>query len=332
MAQASKDKTSASSGHALQRKKVKPPPHVTGIAIRLTATIKDKDRTASKSNIEARSNDKAKIDTYSRETAGGNGSGKTSTKKSTGGRALGSQGYSEEYTLALLSIMHTILPRDTNEWERVVPMYNEHYATPEEREIRTLESLKSKYRHLLAPLPPSGKTRCPESQDRAIEVQRLIQGKVHKLIVDDSATDDSSIDENMQREDEEEGSAPTDSDESQYDANSCPDEDHSSPLPRPGRPQRQADTRSKRSHQGRPIDASTFQKRPRQNGRSNTIRRGSGTSAWQQHRDEQEYYRNQREMQQFLAVQNASLQEANTALNTKIMSMGTALDSKRLSR
>ncbi|KAG1687839.1 hypothetical protein DVH05_004570 [Phytophthora capsici] len=187
MAQASKDKTSASSGHALQRKKVKPPPRdwnchssdgdsdSSSNSRVLQATIKGKGRAASKSNSEARSNDKAKSDTDSRETAGGNGSGKTSTKKSTDGRALGSQGYSEEDTLALLSIMHTILPRGTNEWERVVQMYNEHYATPDEREIRTLESLKSKYRHLLAPLPPNGKTRCPESRDRAIEVQRLIQ-------------------------------------------------------------------------------------------------------------------------------------------------------------
>lgn len=234
--------------------------------------------------------------------------------------------------MALLTIIDEVLPRGSNEWDHVRRLYNERHAAVEGRDTRTADSLKSRYRHVLMPLAPSGKTRCPATRVLAVEISQKIAQRVHSVTVDDEASLDSS---------DQDGSDSSGGDEeskcqSQSDPNSCPSDDQPSQLSAAEMGSSQAQTPqptttgSKRGRPSKAIPAKTFQRNTNTNtGKGKRVRRGSGNNVWAQHMEEQSVHRARKEIQQFLSVQNASLQETNTALTNKVMTLSTELDTKR---
>ncbi|ETP51896.1 hypothetical protein F442_03024 [Phytophthora nicotianae P10297] len=130
-----------------------------------------------------------------------------------GGRPVGVQGYSESDTMALLTLIDQDLPRGGNEWDRVRDQYNVQHALVEGRDTRTTDSLKSRFRHVLAPAAPSGKTRFSALRTMAVEIQQRIMNKVHNVTVDDS----QSLEER--------------SDNDEYDQNSASEHDEDSEKP-----------------------------------------------------------------------------------------------------
>ncbi|KAE9015515.1 hypothetical protein PR003_g26584 [Phytophthora rubi] len=257
---------------------------------------------------------------------------KTSKPKVKAGRSQGSQGYNESDTMALLTIVDEILPRGSNEWNQVRDLYNEQHAKVEGRASRTTESLKSRYRHVLMPQAPTGKTRCPATRELAVKISQRIARKVYNVTVDDEASMDSS-DTDASEAGQSDGETKS---QSQSDVNSCPSDDQpsQSSAAEAAPSQRQAPlptaTGLKRVRSSKNVPAQAFQRNTNaKTGQDKRVRR-SGSNVWAQHMEEQAAHRERREIQQFLSVQNASLQEENnTALTNKLLALSTELDSKR---
>ncbi|ETP28316.1 hypothetical protein F442_22391 [Phytophthora nicotianae P10297] len=184
--------------------------------------------------------------------------------------------------MALLTLIDQDLPRGGNEWDRVRDQYNAQHALIEGRDTRTTDSLKSRFRHVLAPAAPSGKTRCSALRTMVVEIQQRIMNKAS-------------------------GAAETDSTSQQTEQ-----------------------PRLKRIRSATQIQPKHLQRSTKVEGaKPKRVIRDSGMSLWSRHTEEQAAHRGNREIQSFLSVQNASLQDANTALTNRLIALTSELDSKR---
>ncbi|CEG50065.1 uncharacterized protein PHALS_07793 [Plasmopara halstedii] len=66
-----------------------------------------------------------------------------------GGRALGSEGYSQTDTWALLACVREVLPTEQSTWEQVLQLYRTKHAVPNNRAQRNSTGVKIKFRQLL---------------------------------------------------------------------------------------------------------------------------------------------------------------------------------------
>ncbi|ETN14729.1 hypothetical protein PPTG_07717 [Phytophthora nicotianae INRA-310] len=206
--------------------------------------------------------------------------------------------------MALLTLIDQDLPRGGNEWDRVRDQYNAQHALIEGRDTRTTDSLKSRFRHVLAPGAPSGKTRCSALRTMVVEIQQRIMNKVHNVTVNDS--------------------------ENQSIVNSLPSTQASGAAEADSTSQQTEQPRLKRSRSATQIQPKHLQRSTKVEGaKPKRVIRDSGMSLWSRHREEQAAHRGNREIQGYLSVQNASLQEAKTALTNRLIALTSELDSKR---
>ncbi|ETP41571.1 hypothetical protein F442_11344 [Phytophthora nicotianae P10297] len=223
-----------------------------------------------------------------------------------GGRPVGAQGYSESDTMALLTLIDQDLPRGGNEWDRVRDQYNAQHALVEGRDTRTTDSLKSRFRHVLAPAAPSGKTRCSALRTMAVEIQQRIMNKVHNVTVDDS----QSFEERNDNDEYDENSASEHDDDSENQSNNNHVRSEAVP-PLKFNPSTCSAVRKSRV----PNPSVSFA--------AVVCRCGRATQKNKLLTVETERFK------VFLSVQNASLQEANTALTNRLIALTSELDSKR---
>ncbi|KUF76821.1 hypothetical protein AM587_10001245 [Phytophthora nicotianae] len=215
-----------------------------------------------------------------------------------GGRPVGAQGYSESDTMALLTLIDQDLPRGGNEWDRVRDQYNAQHALVEGRDTRTTDSLKSRFRHVLAPAAPSGKTRCSALRTMAVEIQQRIMNKVHNVTVDDSQSleersDNDEYDENSASEHDEDS-------ENQSNVNSLPSTQASGAAEADSTSQQTEQPRLKRSRSTTQIQPKHLRCSTKVEGaKPKRVIRGSGMSLWSRHTEEQAAHRGNREIQSF---------------------------------
>jgi hypothetical protein len=87
-----------------------------------------------------------------------------------GGRSLGSEGYTQSDTRALLACIKEVLPSGPSSWEHVLHLYRMRHATPHNRAPRNLTGIKSKFRQLVNWRQDQGKEAPQEILDaRAIQ-------------------------------------------------------------------------------------------------------------------------------------------------------------------
>ncbi|KAA1080359.1 hypothetical protein PGT21_004051 [Puccinia graminis f. sp. tritici] len=106
-------------------------------------------------------------------TRGGRGSTNSSQKRA-GGRAPGSQGYSQANCKALNHCVRQILPLGSQEWLKVQALYN-HWAIANNRLECEADPLKTNFRTMVNARKPTGKTVCPPWICEAKEIEVLIR-------------------------------------------------------------------------------------------------------------------------------------------------------------
>ncbi|RLN95588.1 hypothetical protein BBJ28_00018341 [Nothophytophthora sp. Chile5] len=88
-----------------------------------------------------------------------------------GGRIRGAEGFSKADSQAVLACIQKILPVRTGEWEQALEEYRSTYATPNDRAVRDVSSLKNKFRQWLKLEQPAGTSRVEVEEARAIQAQ-----------------------------------------------------------------------------------------------------------------------------------------------------------------
>ncbi|PLW21925.1 hypothetical protein PCASD_12860 [Puccinia coronata f. sp. avenae] len=107
------------------------------------------------------------------------------TAQSRPGCAKGSQGYSIPDLLALVEAVQAFLPLGAQEWERVQQRYNSQYAKVEGRDIRELNSLKTKFRALVTHPKKTGDPDCPKHLCDAKATQNAMDARAHVIACND---------------------------------------------------------------------------------------------------------------------------------------------------
>jgi hypothetical protein len=106
------------------------------------------------------------------------------------GRAKGSQGYSIPDLLALVEAVRAFLPLGAQEWERVQQRYNSQYAEVEGRDIRELNSLKTKFQALVTHPKKTGDPDCPKHVCDAKATQNAMDARAHVIACNDPEDED----------------------------------------------------------------------------------------------------------------------------------------------
>ncbi|RLN93701.1 hypothetical protein BBJ28_00015582 [Nothophytophthora sp. Chile5] len=88
-----------------------------------------------------------------------------------GGRIRGAEGFSKADSQAVLACIQKILPVRTGQWEQALEEYRSTYATPNDRAVRDVSSLKNKFRQWLKLEQPAGTSRVEVEEARAVQAQ-----------------------------------------------------------------------------------------------------------------------------------------------------------------
>ena len=107
------------------------------------------------------------------------------------GRAKGLQGYSIPDLLALVEAVRAFLPLGAQEWERVQQRYNSQYAEVKGRDIRELNSLKTKFRALVTHPKKTGDPNCPKHVCDAKSTQNAMDSRSHVIACNDPEDEDN---------------------------------------------------------------------------------------------------------------------------------------------
>ncbi|KAH9470348.1 hypothetical protein Pst134EA_007614 [Puccinia striiformis f. sp. tritici] len=91
------------------------------------------------------------------------------------GRAPGSQGYTDNDCRAVVAAIKEVIPLGSNEWDRVVDMYNNNYARPNHCALRDEKSIRGKFRHLFQARKPTGDPSIKDFVREAKELWKLMQ-------------------------------------------------------------------------------------------------------------------------------------------------------------
>ncbi|KAH9446208.1 hypothetical protein Pst134EB_024026 [Puccinia striiformis f. sp. tritici] len=105
------------------------------------------------------------------------------------GRQAGSQGYSEEDSMALCDAVKHVLPLGSNDWERVRELYSQ-YTDHHQRNQRDAEPLKTKFRTMVNAKKPTGDPNIKESIRYAKRVSNMIKERAYLLSHTDADRDD----------------------------------------------------------------------------------------------------------------------------------------------
>ncbi|KAI9613265.1 hypothetical protein KEM48_003815 [Puccinia striiformis f. sp. tritici PST-130] len=105
------------------------------------------------------------------------------------GRQAGSQGYSEEDSMALCDAVKHVLPLGSNDWERVRELYSQ-YADHHQRNQRDAEPLKTKFRTMVNAKKPTGDPNIKESIRYTKRVSNMIKERAYLLSHTDADRDD----------------------------------------------------------------------------------------------------------------------------------------------
>ncbi|KAI0692693.1 hypothetical protein C8T65DRAFT_711342 [Cerioporus squamosus] len=160
----------------------------TSTASTASAAAKGKKRVSEETSAVPTKKQKAAAQTSTKSTGKGKGKAKAVPEPAKGtahtGRQLGSHNYNDEDVDAVLAIAQDVLPIGQNAWAEVTRRFNA-WAEENGRPSRTQKPLKTKFESLVRTPKPTGNAEIPPHIERAYEIERLINEKVHTRELDD---------------------------------------------------------------------------------------------------------------------------------------------------
>jgi hypothetical protein len=115
----------------------------------------------------------------------------------TRGHKAGAQNFSEEDKEFLITVLEDVRPIGPEMWEQVMGRYNEEYATPNQRNVRDKDALRTQYYKMYKTSKPTGDPTCPDYVRRAKTLKREIEDEIAMVGINDNDLESqvSEIDE-----------------------------------------------------------------------------------------------------------------------------------------